>query len=43
MICYTIAQESRRFAMADMLNAVSMGADLVEVRLDCFQQEPDPK
>jgi 3-dehydroquinate dehydratase / shikimate dehydrogenase len=43
MICFTIAQESRRLAMADMLNAAAMGADLVEVRLDCFQQEPDPK
>jgi 3-dehydroquinate dehydratase/shikimate dehydrogenase len=43
MICFTIAQESRRLAMADMLNAAAMGADLVEVRLDCFQQDPDPK
>ncbi|HLW65651.1 MAG TPA: type I 3-dehydroquinate dehydratase [Gemmataceae bacterium] len=43
MICFTIAQESRRLAMADMLNASAMGADLVEVRLDCFQQDPDPK
>jgi 3-dehydroquinate dehydratase/shikimate dehydrogenase len=43
MICFTIAQESRRLALADMLNAAAMGADLVEVRLDCFQQDPDPK
>ncbi|HEV3146141.1 MAG TPA: type I 3-dehydroquinate dehydratase [Gemmataceae bacterium] len=43
MICYTIAQESRRLALADMLNAAALGADLVEVRLDIFQQDPDPK
>src|SRR5262249_25286066 len=35
MICITIAQESRTLALADMLNAVQMGADLLEVRLDC--------
>lgn len=43
MICITIAQESRRLALADMLNAVRMGADLLEVRLDCFENDPDPK
>jgi 3-dehydroquinate dehydratase / shikimate dehydrogenase len=43
MICVTIAQESRRLALADMLNAAAMGADLLEVRLDCFEQDPDPK
>ncbi len=30
-------------AMADMLNAAMMGADLLEVRLDCFDKDPDPK
>jgi 3-dehydroquinate dehydratase/shikimate dehydrogenase len=43
MICISIAQESRRLAMADMLNAATMGADLLEVRLDCFDKNPDPK
>ncbi len=43
MICISIAQESRRLAMADMLNAAAMGADLVELRLDCFENDPDPK
>src|SRR6267142_2201168 len=43
MICITIAQESRRLALADMLNAAMMGADLLEVRLDCFENDPDPK
>jgi 3-dehydroquinate dehydratase / shikimate dehydrogenase len=43
MICISIAQESRRLAMADMLNAAMMGADLLEVRLDCFENDPDPK
>ncbi len=43
MICITIAQESRRLALADMLNAASMGADLLEVRLDTFEHDPDPK
>lgn len=43
MICITIAQESRRLALADMLNAAQMGADLLEVRLDCFENEADPK
>jgi 3-dehydroquinate dehydratase/shikimate dehydrogenase len=35
MICITIAQESRRLAPVDMLNA-SRQADLLEVRLDFF-------
>src|SRR5262245_54110527 len=43
MICVTIAQGSRRLALADMLNAAAMGADLLEVRLDCIEQDPDPK
>ena len=43
MICISIAQESRRLALADMLNAAQMGADLLEVRLDCFENAPDPK
>jgi 3-dehydroquinate dehydratase/shikimate dehydrogenase len=43
MICISIAQESRRLAMADMLNAAMMGADLLEVRLDCFDNDPDPQ
>lgn len=40
MICITIAQESRKLAMVDMLNAVHMGADLIEIRLDCFEKDP---
>src|SRR5437667_1049514 len=40
MICITIAQESRTLALADMLNAVQMGADLLEVRLDAFEKSP---
>src|SRR5687768_9731095 len=43
MICVTITQESRRLALADMLNAAMMGADLLEVRLDAFDNDPDPK
>jgi 3-dehydroquinate dehydratase/shikimate dehydrogenase len=43
MICVSIAQTSRRLALADMLNAATMGADLLEVRLDTFEHEPDPK
>jgi 3-dehydroquinate dehydratase/shikimate dehydrogenase len=42
MICITIAQESRRLALADMLNAAQMGADLLEVRLDGFDKDPNP-
>jgi 3-dehydroquinate dehydratase / shikimate dehydrogenase len=39
MICVSIAQESRRLALADMLNAAMLGADLVEVRLDRFEKD----
>jgi 3-dehydroquinate dehydratase/shikimate dehydrogenase len=40
MICISIMQESRRFALADMLNAAKQ-CDLLEVRLDRFQKAPD--
>jgi 3-dehydroquinate dehydratase/shikimate dehydrogenase len=40
MICISIAQESRRLALADMLNASRQG-DLIEVRLDLFDKSPD--
>lgn len=40
MICISIAQESRRMALADMLNA-SAQCDLLEVRLDRFAKAPD--
>src|SRR5262249_30312456 len=40
MICITIAQKSRRLALADLLNAARMG-DMVEVRLDGFEKAPD--
>jgi 3-dehydroquinate dehydratase/shikimate dehydrogenase len=40
MICISIAQESRRLALADMLNA-SRQCNLLEVRLDCFEKSPD--
>ncbi len=40
MICISIAQESRRLALADMLNA-SRQCDLLEVRLDRFGKAPD--
>jgi 3-dehydroquinate dehydratase / shikimate dehydrogenase len=39
MICVTIVQESRRLALADMVNAARLGADLVEVRLDRFDKD----
>src|SRR5215213_9995103 len=39
MICVSIVQESRRLALADMLNAAQLGADLVEVRLDKFDRD----
>jgi 3-dehydroquinate dehydratase/shikimate dehydrogenase len=39
MICVTIVQESRRLALADMLNAATLGADLIEVRLDKFEKD----
>jgi 3-dehydroquinate dehydratase/shikimate dehydrogenase len=40
MICISIAQESRRMALADMLNA-SRQCDLLEVRLDRFEKTAD--
>ena len=40
MICISIAQESRRMALADMLNAAPQ-CDLLEVRLDRFAKAPD--
>jgi 3-dehydroquinate dehydratase/shikimate dehydrogenase len=40
MICISIAQESRRFALADMINAARQ-CDLLEVRLDRFGKAPD--
>jgi 3-dehydroquinate dehydratase/shikimate dehydrogenase len=40
MICISIAQESRRFALVDMLNAASQ-CDLLEVRLDRFGKAPE--
>ena len=40
MICITIAQESRHMVLADMLNAVQMGADLLEIRLDLIGKAP---
>src|SRR5947199_8765562 len=40
MICISIAQESRRLALADMLNA-SRQCDLLEVRLDRFSKGAD--
>jgi 3-dehydroquinate dehydratase/shikimate dehydrogenase len=41
MICVSINQESRRLALADMLNAARQGGDLLEVRLDRFGKAPD--
>ena len=40
MICITLAQESRHLLLADMLNAAAMGADLLEIRLDCLEKAP---
>ncbi len=40
MLCISINQESRRFALADMVNAGRF-ADLIEVRLDRFGKAPD--
>jgi 3-dehydroquinate dehydratase/shikimate dehydrogenase len=40
MICITVAQESRRLALADMLNAARQ-CDLLEVRLDRFGKSPE--
>ena len=34
-------EESRHLLLADMLNAAAMGADLVEVRLDCLENAPN--
>lgn len=42
MICVSIAQESHRFALVDMLNA-GRRCDLIEIRLDRFQKPPDVK
>ena len=42
MICIAIAQESRRFALVDMLNAAPQ-CDLIELRLDKFENPPDTK
>ena len=39
MICITIVQKSRQLALADMLNAAMLGADLIEVRLDIFEKD----
>src|SRR5262245_26381680 len=41
MICVTIARASHRMALAGLVNAAHMGADLVEVRLDTFDRAPD--
>jgi 3-dehydroquinate dehydratase/shikimate dehydrogenase len=40
MICISIAQESRRFALVDMHNAAKQ-CDLIELRLDRFEKSPD--
>ena len=40
MICISIAQESRRLALVDMLNAARQ-CDLLKVRLDRFGKAPD--
>lgn len=40
MICISIAQESRRFALVDMRNAAPQ-CDLLEVRLDRFGKSPE--
>jgi 3-dehydroquinate dehydratase/shikimate dehydrogenase len=41
MICVTLAQENRALLLADLLNAAALGADLVEVRLDCLDKAPN--
>jgi 3-dehydroquinate dehydratase/shikimate dehydrogenase len=41
MICISINQESRRYAMADMVNAKGYNADVLELRLDRFGKSPD--
>jgi 3-dehydroquinate dehydratase/shikimate dehydrogenase len=40
MICISIAQDSRRLALADMVNA-SRQCDLIELRLDRFAKAPE--
>ena len=40
MICISLAQESRRLVLADMLNAARAG-DLMEIRLDYFEKAPN--
>jgi 3-dehydroquinate dehydratase / shikimate dehydrogenase len=40
MICISIYQESRRFALVDMLNAARQ-SDLLEIRLDHFAKDPE--
>ncbi len=40
MICISINQESRRFALVDMLNAAKQ-CDLLEIRLDRFDKDPN--
>lgn len=42
MICISIAQESRRFALVDMHNSAKQ-CDLLEVQLDRFSKAPDVK
>ena len=41
MLCVSINQESRRLALADMVNASRLGADVLELRLDRFGKAPD--
>jgi 3-dehydroquinate dehydratase / shikimate dehydrogenase len=41
MICVTIAAESRRLGMVDLVNAGRLGADLLEIRLDRYKELPD--
>lgn len=40
MICISIAQESRRLALVDMLNAARQ-CDLLEIQMDRFDKAPD--
>ncbi len=42
MICISILQQSRKFAMVDMINAANQ-CDLMEIRLDRFEKAPDLK
>jgi len=41
MFCVSIIQDSRRLALADMVNAKQFGADVLEVRLDRFGKSPE--